>query len=290
MNVIEIKNVTKQYGATTALSDVSARFDGGCIYGLLGRNGAGKTTLLNLITNKIFPTSGEITIDGENVYENDAVLSKVYCMSEKGLYPSSMPIKEIFKWTTEFYPGMDMEYACKLADKFALNLKKKEKTLSTGYMSIYKIIIALACNAPILLLDEPVLGLDANFRDLFYRELIENYSANPRTIVISTHLIEEAAEVIEKVVIIKDGRLLLQDSVQKVLSMGYTATGPQGLVDDFVRGKNVLGADVLGGMKSAYLLDSLAPDSVPQGVEISKMRLQSLFIHLTNSGGNRHEN
>ncbi len=287
MNAIEIKNVTKQYGATTALSNVSTRFEGGCIYGLLGRNGAGKTTLLNLITNKIFPTSGEITIDGENVHENDKALSKVYCMSEKGLYPGSMSLKEIFDWTAEFYPGMDMEYACKLADKFSLNIKKREKTLSTGYMSIYKIIIALACNAPILLLDEPVLGLDANFRDLFYRELLENYSANPRTIVISTHLIEEAAEVIEKVVIIKEGRLLIQDSVQQVLSMGYTATGPQGLVDEFTRGKNVLGADVLGGMKSAYLLDTLTPGDAPQGIEISKMRLQSLFIHLTNAGGNR---
>ena len=288
--MIEVKNVTKQYGTTTALNNVSTRFEEECIYGLLGRNGAGKTTLLNLITNKLFPTSGEIMIDGENVYENDAALSKVYCMSERGLYPSSMSIKEIFKWTAEFYPGMDMEYAYKLADKFALNTKKKERTLSTGYMSIYKIIIALACNAPILLLDEPVLGLDANFRDLFYRELITSYSARPRTIVISTHLIEEATEVIEKVVIVNEGRILLQDSVQQVLSMGYTATGPLGLVDEFARGKNVLGADVLGGMKSAYLLDTLIPDSVPQGIEISKMRLQSLFIHLTNAGGNRHEN
>lgn len=288
--MIEVKNITKQYGATLALNNVSTRFEDGCIYGLLGRNGAGKTTLLNLITNKIFPTSGEVTINGENVCENDKALSQVYCMSERGLYPGNMALKDIFKWTAEFYPGMDMEYAYGLADKFALNLKKKERTLSTGYMSIYKIIIALACNAPILLLDEPVLGLDANFRDLFYRELITSYNARPRTIVVSTHLIEEAAEVIEKVVIIKEGRILLQDSVQEVLTMGYTATGPQGLVDDFVRGKNVLGMDVLGGMKSAYLLDKLVSQNVPQGIEISKMRLQSLFIHLTNAGGNRHEN
>jgi|AGTN01.2.fsa_nt_gi ABC-type multidrug transport system, ATPase component len=286
MNTIDVKNVTKQYGSTTALRDVTTRFEGGCIYGLLGRNGAGKTTLLNLITNKVFPTGGEITIDGASVYENDAALSKVYCMTEKGFYPNSMTVKEIFRWTREFYPGMDTEYAYRLADLFALNIKKKEKTLSTGYMSIYKIIIALSCNAPILLLDEPVLGLDANFRDLFYRELIKNYTENPRTIVVSTHLIEEAAEVFEKVVIIKEGRIIMQDNVQNVLSRGYTVTGPQRLVDDFIQGRNVLGADLLGGIKSAYLLDALPQEGAPQGVEISKMRLQSLFIHLTNAGGN----
>ena len=168
MNVVEVKNLSKLYGRTLALDNVSTKFEGGCIYGLLGRNGAGKTTLLNLITDKIFPTNGEVMIDGENVHENDKALSKVYCMNEKGLYPAGMTIRDIFKWTREFYPGMDMEYAYRLADEFSLNVKKKERTLSTGYMSIFKIIIALACNAPILLLDEPVLGLDANFRDLFY--------------------------------------------------------------------------------------------------------------------------
>jgi ABC-2 type transport system ATP-binding protein len=289
MSAIEVKNITKLYGRTMALNGVSTKFEGGCIYGLLGRNGAGKTTLLNLITDKIFPTSGDVIIDGENVHENDKALSKVYCMNEKGLYPDSMTIKDIFRWSRQFYPGMDMEYAYRLADKFSLNIKKKQKTLSTGYMSIFKIIIAISCNAPILLLDEPVLGLDANFRDLFYRELIENFSVNPRTIVISTHLIEEAAEVIEKVVIINNGRIIMQDHVQQVLSMGYTATGPQQLVDDFARGKKVLGADVLGGMKSAYLLDTLVPENVPQGIETSRMRLQSLFIHLTNAGGKNHE-
>ncbi len=290
MNGIEVKSITKRYGQTEALSSVSTSFGGNCIYGLLGRNGAGKTTLLSLITNRIFPTEGQITIDGEDVRENDRALSKVYCMSEIGLYPSSMSIQDIFKWSAEFYPDMDMEYARYLADRFSLSLKKKEKTLSTGYMSIFKIIIALSCNAPYLLLDEPVLGLDANFRDLFYRELIQSYSAKPRTIVVSTHLIEETAEVIEKVVIINEGRIILQDDVQKVLAMGSTVTGPQGLVDEFIQGRHVLGADSLGGIRSAYLLEPLTADNVPQGIEISRMRLQSLFIHLTNAGGNRHEN
>jgi ABC-2 type transport system ATP-binding protein len=281
MSQIEVKNLTKKYGAVTALDDVSINIGENRIYGLLGRNGAGKSTLLNLITNRIFPTSGEVLVDGEPVLENDRALRKIYCMSEQPLYPDSMSVRDVLKWTQAFYPDMDMEYALALADRFALNTRKKIKALSTGYSSIYKIIAGLSCNAPVLLLDEPVLGLDANFRDLFYRELITQYSEKPRTIVISTHLIEEAADVIEHVFIINDGRVILNDSTQNVLSAGYTVTGPTALVDAFVAGQRILGSDSLGGIKSAYVL-GLQTTAMPVGIEISPMKLQSLFIHLTN--------
>lgn len=282
MSFIDVKGVTKNYGATAALKNVSLKFEENRICGLLGRNGAGKTTLINLITNKIFPTCGEIQIDGEDIIENDAALSKIYCMSESNLYPDNMRIKDIFKWSKTFYPELNMDYAEKLADKFRLPQKKKVRELSTGYVSIFKLVVALSSNAPILLLDEPVLGLDANFRDLFYRELLANYSEKPRTIVISTHLIEEAAEIIEDVVIIKNGEILIKDTVQNLISRGYTVTGPQRLIDSFIQGKNVLGIDILGGIKSAYLLEALDKSTVPEGIEVSGMKLQNLFIHLTN--------
>jgi ABC-2 type transport system ATP-binding protein len=285
MSHIVVKNLTKRFGKTTALSDVSLTIEEGRIYGLLGRNGAGKSTLLNLITNRIFPTSGQVIIDGQPVCENDAVLRKVYCMSEQPLYPETMSVRDVLKWTRKFYPEMDMEYAMALADKFALNIRKRIKVLSTGYTSIYKIIVAFSCNAPILLLDEPVLGLDANFRDLFYREMITLYNEKPRTIVISTHLIEEAADVIEHVVIIKDGKVIMNDTAQNVLAAGYTVTGPVSLIDAFTDGRRVLGCDTLGGIKSAYLLEPLNTALVPTGVEVSRMRLQNLFIHLTNTQG-----
>ncbi len=285
MSQIVVNNLTKRFGHTTALRGVSVTIEEGKIYGLLGRNGAGKSTLLNLITNRIFPTSGEVLINGQPVCENDAVLGKVYYMSEQPLYPESMPVRDVLKWTQVFYPNMDMEYAMALADKFALNTRKRVKTLSTGYASIYKIIVALSCNAPILLLDEPVLGLDANFRDLFYREMIALYNKEQRTIVVSTHLIEEAADVIEHVFIIKDGKVIMNDTAQNVMAAGYTVTGSVSQIDAFIAGRRVLGCDTLGGIKSAYLLEPLAAESVPSGVEVSRMRLQNLFIHLTNSEG-----
>lgn len=283
MSYIEIRNITKVFGTTTALENVSLMLEQNKIYGLLGRNGAGKTTLLNLITNRIFPTQGEIAVERDKVFENDRPLSKIYYMSEKNLYPEGMTVKKAFRWTKEFYPDFDEDYANNLCEKFSLKAGKKIKSLSTGYQSIFKIVVALASNTPIILLDEPVLGLDANHRDLFYKELLHNYNEKPKTIIISTHLIEEAADIIEDVIVIKNGKVLLQDSVEKVLSQGYSVSGTAAAVDNYIRGRNVLGVDSLGGLKTAYLLEKADKTGIPPGLEVSRLDLQKLFIHMTNS-------
>ena len=200
MSTIVIKNLSKNYGTTRALDDVSLTIEPEKIYGLLGRNGAGKTTLLNILTNKIFASAGEVTVDDQPVCENDAVLGELFYMSERNLYPEGLKVKEVFRWTKEFYPQMDMAYAHALAKKFGLNIDKKIKELSTGYGSIFKAILALSSNASIVIFDEPVLGLDANHREMFYKELIANYSVHPKTIIISTHLIEEVADTLEEAI------------------------------------------------------------------------------------------
>jgi ABC-2 type transport system ATP-binding protein len=225
MSYIEIKNITKKFGTTVALDDVSIGLEKNKIYGLLGRNGAGKTTLLNLMTNKLFPTEGEILVDGDNIIENDKPLSKMYFMTEKNFYSDTMTVKSAFKWGKEFYPAFDENYAETLSEKFLLKTNKKIKSLSTGYKSIFKIIFALSCKVPVILLDEPVLGLDANHRDLFYRELLQSYSENPRTIIISTHLIEEAADIIENAIVLKNGKIIMNDSVENILSQGFCVSG-----------------------------------------------------------------
>jgi len=238
--------------------------------------------LLNLITDRIFPTFGEILLEGEKISGNEAALSKIYFMSEADYYPEQMTVKKALKWTGEFYTDFDYEYATDLCAKFDLNINKKIKSLSTGYKSIFKIIIALSCNAPLILLDEPVLGLDANHRELFYKELIQSYSDHPRTIVISTHLIEEIAELIENVIVIKEGRVIMQDSVENVLSQGYTVSGTSSLVDNYIKGKNVIGVDTLGGLKTAYILEKPERSNLPEGLKISGLNLQKMFIRLTN--------
>lgn len=283
MSTIEIKGITKKFGETVALDNVSLNFEEDKIYGLLGRNGAGKSTLLNIISNRLFANEGEVLVDGKNARENDNALAKIYCMSDKNLFNDCCKIKELFEITKGYYPDFDMEYAMHLADAYKLNINKKIKGLSTGYTSIYKIILALASGAPIVFFDEPVLGLDANHRDLFYKELISRYSEKPATYVISTHLIEEAADLIEKVVILKEGKLVMNEDVEEVLNRGCAVSGPAGAVDAFCAGREILGEDVLGGLKTVYICGKVRADDVPDGLEISKLDLQKLFIQLTNA-------
>ncbi len=285
MKGIEVKHVTKRFGDTCALDDVSLSFGERKIYGLLGRNGAGKSTLLNLISNRIFADQGEVLVNGLPATENDKAQQQIYLMSEQSLYPERMKIKEAFHWTKQYYPNFDLAYAQNLAAKFQLDTKKRVRSLSTGYASIFKIVLALSVNAPFVLLDEPVLGLDANHRDLFYKALLEKYGDDPCTMVISTHLIEEVSGIIEDIVILNGGKSICQESCESLLAKGYTVSGKASLVDAFIEGKKVLGTDSLGGLKTAYVMESPIPKDMPMELEITKPDLQKLFIQLTNGEG-----
>lgn len=282
MSCIEIKNVSKRFKNTQALSNVNLKFEEGKIYGLLGRNGAGKSTLLKIISNRIFADSGEIIIDGENSVENDIAQTKMYLMSESNLYPQKMKIKNAFKLTKSFYPDFNTEYAENVAKQFGLDLNKKIASLSTGYNSIFKIVISLSVNTPYVFLDEPVLGLDANHRDLFYRLLIEKYSEEPFCCIISTHLIEEVSTVIEEVVIIKEGEVIRNESRDTLLESGYTVSGIAAKVDEYIKGKNIISVDTFGGLKTACISGKLDKNGLPEGLELTSLDLQKLFVQLTN--------
>lgn len=289
MNAIEIKNITKKYKDVKALDDVSVSFESGKIYGLLGRNGAGKSTLINIIANRIFPDEGEILIDGMKAKENMGVHEKIFCMSEADLYDRDLKVKEHFKWTARFYDSFDLNKALELAGKFNLDTNKRFKALSKGYQSIFKLIIALTLNVPYVIFDEPVLGLDANHRELFYGLLLQEFERGGQTLILATHLIEEVANIIEEVVLIDKGRILLQESVEILLATGYSVSGLAQEVDSYCQGRNVIGSEQLGGLKVSYILGEKT--ALPKGsnLQISAMNLQKLFVKLTEKGGNENE-
>lgn len=289
MSNIEIKSIIKNYGKKNVLNDISLTFEEGKIYGLLGRNGAGKTTLLNLITNRVFANSGKVLIDGECVCENDKALSKVYFMTEKDLFPGELKITDIFKWTEEFYEKFDMDYAIKLSKEFELNTRHRYRELSTGFKSIVKIIICLASGAEILIFDEPVLGLDANHRELFYSELLKRYTEKQQTIILSTHIIEEISDMLEKVVIINNGKIIENNYVENLLESSYAVSGKSEVVENYISSRRFIGIETLGAFKKATILEEMTNDDTViienGGLEVSKVELQKLFVHLTNKEG-----
>lgn len=284
MNAIQIKNITKSYNDIKALDNVSFSFEFGKIYGFLGRNGAGKSTLINIIANRIFADKGDILIDDITAKENMAVHEKIFCMSEADLYDSNLKIKDHFKWINRFYDTFDMNKAIEISEKFNLNTNKKFKALSKGYQSIFKLTVALSLNVPYIIFDEPVLGLDANHRELFYNLLLKEYENDERTFIIATHLIEEVANIVEEVVLIDEGKVLLQENVETLLETGYSVSGVAQEVDNYCVDKNVIGYDELGGLKIAYILGekAIAKNS---NLQISTMNLQKLFVKLTEKGG-----
>ena len=285
MNAIQIKNITKRYKDVTALDDVSFSFEFGKIYGFLGRNGAGKTTLINIIANRIFADQGEILIDGIPAKENMGVHEKIFCMSEADLYDRDLKVKDHFKWTNRFYTDFDLKKAFELSKKFNLDTNKRFKALSKGYQSIFKLIIALSLNVPYVIFDEPVLGLDANHRELFYSLLLKEFENNERTLIIATHLIEEVSNIIEEVVLIDKGKILVQETVEELLEKGYSVSGAAQEVDHYCVGRNVIGYDELGGLKVAYILGEKTVLPQESNLQITAMNLQKLFVKMTEKGG-----
>lgn len=285
MNAIQIKNVTKRYDNLTAVDNVSFSFGFGKIYGFLGRNGAGKSTLINIIANRIFADSGEVLIDDIPAKDNMQVHEKIFCMSESDLYDTSLKIKDHFKWIERFYDSFDLNKAFEISEKFNLDTNKRFKALSKGYQSIFKLTVALSLNVPYVIFDEPVLGLDANHRELFYDLLLKDYEDNERTIIIAAHLIEEVANIIEEVVLIDKGKVLLQEKVENLLETGYSISGVAGEVDDYCSDKKVIGYDELGNLKIAYILGEKTPLSPNSNLQISTMNLQKLFVKITEKGG-----
>ena len=275
---IEVQNVTKRFGDTWALEDVTLTFADHTIYGLLGNNGAGKSTLLNILTGRVLPDGGMVTVDGV-AGGTDEALSRLFLVGEKNLFPDTMRVRQAFDAAGTFYPGFDRACAEDLAQQFGLNRKQRITDLSTGYGSIFRLILGLSVNVPYLLFDEPVLGLDAQHRDLFYKLLLRKYADSPCTIVLSTHLIAEVAEIVEHTVIIRRGRILKDAPTEDLTGNAYTVSGPAAALDAYTAGKTVLSESVLGGLKTACVLGA-AERPLPPALELSHVNLQDYFISL----------
>ncbi|GAK47941.1 ABC transporter ATP-binding protein [Secundilactobacillus oryzae JCM 18671] len=288
MNELKLTEVKKHYGNKSVLDGVTVQLQPNTIYGLLGRNGAGKSTLLNIVTNRIPATAGSVTMNDRDVTNNDEALQQMYLMSEANLYNPRLRVNEIFKETARMYGGFNFGLASRLAHEFGLNVNARNGKLSTGYRSIYKLIVALCVPADYIFLDEPTLGLDANHRDLFYRTLMDTYAERPRTFVIATHLIEEIAHIIERLVIIKTGSVLVDSSVEETLAQSHVILGPQAEVAAYTAGLNVIGEESLGQLKVRYVYGALDDKILPDTVRIDGMDLQKLFIELTNEEGDEH--
>ena len=199
-------------------------------------------------------------------------------------------IRSVLAFAHSVRPCFDAEYAARLIDTFELDPRKRVSALSRGQRSSLGVVLGLAARAPLTLLDEVYLGMDAAARTAFYRELLADYVEHPRTVILSTHLIEEVADLFEQVIIIDQGRLVLYEEADALRGRGVTVTGPAAAVKAFVAGRTVLGEQSLGGTRAATLYGRLDDADVKRaesaGLTLGPVGIQDLFVHLTSGTTN----
>lgn len=282
--MIELIDVSKKYKKKNyGLSSINVKFESGKIYGLLGRNGAGKSTLMNLIANKIFPTSGSIKINSEVLDQRLDISKKIHLLSEKNYYNADMRVIDHFDYIRNINDSFNYKNSLYLAKRFELDVNSKLKELSTGYLTVFKICVALSMDVEYLLLDEPTKGLDANHRQLFYKLLIKYYQDLLNTIIISSHIIDEITNIIEEVIIIKEGMIITQTDVESLLNNAYVISGNDSLVSDYLKHITPILVDKQKYVTNAYVLHQLTKLE-EKGLTIQKITLQDLFIVLTDEG------
>src|SRR5437899_9300861 len=208
--VIEVTELTRRFDSKTALDSVSLSMPRGAVYGLVGANGAGKTTLIKHILGLLRAERGSVRVFGlDPVAEPVAVLSRIGYLSEENDLPGWMGVDELIRYTSAFYPKWDDAYAEELRRAFALDPAAKIKDLSRGQKARMGMLIALAHRPELLVLDEPSSGLDPIVRRDILGAVIRTIADEGRTVLFSSHLLNEVEEVADHVTMIDHGRVAL---------------------------------------------------------------------------------
>lgn len=285
---VEVTGLTRRFGRFAAIDNVSFTIEHNRIYGLLGRNGAGKTTMMQLLTGQQFPSSGTVRVFGADPVENAAVLQDTCFIKEAQRYPEEFSAKHVFASAPWFFPNWDADFAERLTKDFRLPVNRRIKKLSRGQVSAVGVIVGLASRAPLTFFDEPYLGLDAVARQIFYDRLLADYAEHPRTVILSTHLIDEVSNLLEHVLLIDDGRIVLDADADELRGSASTVAGPTAAVERFAAGREVLHRDTLGGLASYTVGRLSATDRVAAsqaGLELGPVSLQQLVVAKTTSTG-----
>ncbi|MDE6129154.1 MAG: ABC transporter ATP-binding protein [Lachnospiraceae bacterium] len=277
-------NITKVYGKKEVLKNVNLELEKGKIYGLIGRNGAGKTTLLSILSAQNPASTGMVMLGKEPVWENRKALNHI-CFSREinaigaNGQGNGSRVKDYLRAASWYIPNWDKAMADRLVKEFDLDVKKKVIKLSKGMLSMLTIIIALASKADYTFLDEPVAGLDVVMREYFYRILLEEFSESGRTFIVSTHIIEEASDVLEEVIMLDKGQIILKEDTQALLERARHVSGKEDVVDAATRGLHCLHEEKIGRSKGVTVLLNEG-EHVQDNAELSvqPVNLQQVFV------------
>ncbi len=237
MNMIELKAVTKRFGKATALDALDLTVPQGAVYALIGPNGAGKTTAIRHVTGMLRPDAGEVLLSGEPIFENVPVKERIYCIPDEPWYFPMATTRDMMEFTGRMYPRFDALRYKRLRDAFVLDENRPLRRLSRGQKKQAAFWLALSARPEVLVLDEPVDGLDPVMRRQVWSLIMEDVAEDEMTVLVSSHNLRELEDVCDHVGILQKGRCLLEKSVAElqgstvkvVLALPEGAALPEGL-------------------------------------------------------------
>ncbi len=279
---ISVAGLIRRYRGQLALDRVSFDVAAGSITGLLGRNGAGKTTLLRILAGQEFPSAGSVRVLDASPAENDQILRRMVFVREDQAYPD-VKVRHVLRAASWFYPNWSAELADRLLADFGLPRDRPVKKLSRGMRSALGIVTGLAARAEVTLFDEPYVGLDAVARQGFYDRLLADYAEHPRTVLLSTHLIDEAAGLLERVVVIDQGRIVLDAAADDLRGVATAVSGPVLAVDEFTAGREVWDRRRAASQASVVMVGPLNETDWARArslrLDLEHLTLQQLVVH-----------
>ena len=292
---IQVRQLSRSFGKTQALSQLTFTMQEGQVIGLLGRNGAGKSTLLRILSSQLRPNAGEALIFGQKV-SSTAALGDLCMIGDTPDFGGLVNIRELFFVCRGLFPFWDEGYAARLIERFELPMKKKIKGFSRGMQTALLLTMGLASGARLTVFDEPSLGLDAVMRERFYDLVLEARREQPgRTFVISTHLIDEVCRALDSAVMIDAGRLLCEGPIAELTALYLSVSGAPEVVRELTRSFELLKAEEMAGSLVHHVKLNQPQDAelvkADSRVQSAAMSLQRLFVFLTEKEEvNRHAN
>lgn len=287
-NALEVQNVTRRFGSTTALNGLAFSIAPGQTVGLLGRNGAGKSTLLRILSGQLQASEGEVRLFGQPV-RPESSFSQMCLIGDTPDFGKLSNIKDLFYVCGGLFPRWNQGRAEELLSRFELSEKKRLKGFSRGMQTALLLSVGLASGAPLTVFDEPSLGLDAvmreRFYDLLWQETHTPGASSGRTFLLSTHLIEEVTRVLDSAVLIDSGCLLTQGAIAELTESYLSVSGQPDAVRAATEGLTVLREEEMAGSLVRHLRLNSSSDrerlTAASSVQTAPMNLQRLFVFLT---------
>lgn len=283
--IVTTRDLSKNYGNKLALDNLNIDILSNKIIGLIGKNGSGKTTLLKILAGQLNASSGEVKVFSENPMDNLNILKRLIYIYHNYDYSKGLKLMDILSHYDLMFHNFDMDFALKLLEYFDLKSSMKYNQLSQGMASTFNFICGLASRAELTMFDEPVLGMDVSIRKSVYEVLLRDYTEFPRTFIISSHLISEIEGILSDIILIDQGKLILQDNIENTREYAYRVDGGKDLIEEYIGEKDVLYAKT-GNLSSYAIIRGRITDNIKnqcfnKNLDLSPTRTEDLFVYLT---------